>query len=98
MPKNTPPETHLTRRNDHQLGIIRASAYSRLCRIRHSVETRTAGSESGLGKRTDGNTGTAPQADSTMPHPVRVSGSIPLLVGVVMNEHGADIHTRTERS
>jgi hypothetical protein len=29
------------------------------------VETRTAGSESGLGKRTDGNTGTAPQADST---------------------------------
>lgn len=29
------------------------------------VETCTAGSESGLGKRTDGNTGTAPQADST---------------------------------
>ncbi len=29
------------------------------------METRTAGSESGLGKRTDGNTGTAPQADST---------------------------------
>jgi hypothetical protein len=26
---------------------------------------RTAGSESGLGKRTDGNIGTAPQADST---------------------------------
>jgi hypothetical protein len=25
------------------------------------VETRTAGSESGLGKRTDGNTGTAPR-------------------------------------
>ena len=29
------------------------------------METRTAGSESGLGKRTDGNIGTAPQADST---------------------------------
>jgi hypothetical protein len=38
---------------------------SRLFRIRNKRETRTAGSESGLGKRTDGNTDTAPQADST---------------------------------
>jgi hypothetical protein len=30
------------------------------------VETRTAGSASGLGRRTDGNIGTAPQADSTI--------------------------------
>src|SRR6478736_2398654 len=29
------------------------------------VETCTAGSDSGLGKRTDGNAGTAPPADST---------------------------------
>lgn len=29
------------------------------------METRRAGSASGLGKRTDGNIGTAPQADST---------------------------------
>jgi hypothetical protein len=29
------------------------------------METCTAGSESGLGKRTGGNIGTAPQADST---------------------------------
>jgi hypothetical protein len=42
MPKNTPPESHLTRRNDHQLGIIRGSAYSTLCR--HSVERFTYGS------------------------------------------------------
>jgi hypothetical protein len=32
------------------------------------METCTAGSESGLGKRTDGNIGTAPQADSTIAH------------------------------
>jgi hypothetical protein len=31
------------------------------------VETRTAGSASGLGKRTSSNAGTAPQADSTVP-------------------------------
>jgi hypothetical protein len=30
------------------------------------VETRTAGSASGLGKRTSSNAGTAPQADSTL--------------------------------
>ena len=30
------------------------------------VETRTAGSASGLGKRTGSNAGTAPQADSTV--------------------------------
>jgi len=31
------------------------------------VETRTAGSASGLGKRTSSNAGTAPQADSSEP-------------------------------
>jgi hypothetical protein len=36
------------------------------------VETRTAGSASGLGKRTSSNAGTAPQADSSVSarHPV----------------------------
>jgi hypothetical protein len=33
------------------------------------VETRTAGSASGLGKRTSSNAGTAPQADSTVSMP-----------------------------
>jgi glyoxylase I family protein len=37
---------------DHRLGIIPGSAYSTLCRIRHSIETRTSGSAGGLGKRT----------------------------------------------
>jgi hypothetical protein len=45
MPKIHPTASRLTRRNDHQLGIIRASAYSRLCRIRHKRETRSRGSE-----------------------------------------------------
>jgi hypothetical protein len=42
------------------------------------VETRTAGSESGLGKRTDGNTGTAPQADSTTGRDLRLRNVEPL--------------------
>jgi hypothetical protein len=35
------------------------------------METRTAGSASGLGKRTSSNAGTAPQADSTERRGVR---------------------------
>src|SRR6185295_8894431 len=58
---------------DHRLGIIRGSAYSMLCRIRHRRETHTAGSASGLRKRSDGNIGTAPQADSTTRSPDTVA-------------------------
>jgi len=65
MPRIHPTASSLTRRNDHRLGIIRGSAYSRLCRIRHSGETRTPGSASGPQKRAGGDTGTALRADST---------------------------------
>ena len=39
------------------------------------METRTAGSASGLGKRTSSNAGTAPQADSTQTGVSRKAGT-----------------------
>jgi hypothetical protein len=49
MPKNTPPESHLTRRNDHQLGIIRASAYSTHRAIHGSCRQAGLGIGQGVG-------------------------------------------------
>ena len=46
-------------------GPNRTCPFSELSRVRDSSETGTAGSASGLGKRTGSNPDTAPQADST---------------------------------
>jgi hypothetical protein len=50
MPKIQPTASRLTKRNNHRLGIIRASAYSPLCRIRHRREIVTPGSEGAGGR------------------------------------------------
>jgi hypothetical protein len=62
------------------------------------VETRTAGSESGLGKRPDGNTGTAPQADSTRAEATPSRGSVSPGVGrpnkwVQVGQAGSRVYT-----
>jgi hypothetical protein len=65
MPSNRPPQPPLTSIFTTALGIIRYSAYSWLCRIRHSQKIGTPGSAGGHGKRTRDNPGTAPVSDPT---------------------------------
>ena len=65
MPSSRPPQPQLTSTYTPAIGIIRHSAYSPLCRIRHNGETRLSGSGKGRRKRTRA-TGTSPAAYFTL--------------------------------